>query len=170
MSKARAMVVNKTSLAEMARALGLGDALRMSRGEESSGGARKDSLLADAYEALVAAVFLDGGFEAARRLFESAFERRIEDAMGGKLRARDYKTRLQEVSQARFGQAPVYRIVDESGPDHAKTFVTELRIRGTVWATGRGSSKKEAEQSAARKALTRLEEGVEAPESKERGA
>jgi ribonuclease III len=157
MSKVRAMVVNKTSLAEMARDLRLGDALRMSRGEQSSGGAQKQSLLANAYEALVAAVFLDGGYDAARRIFEAAFERRIADAMGGRLRSQDFKTRLQEVCQARFGSPPSYRIVEEHGPDHAKVFVTELRIRGTSWGTGRGTSKKEAEQDAARAALARLE-------------
>ena len=157
MSKIRAMVVNKTSLAEMARELQLGDALRMSRGEQASGGALKPSLLANVYEALVAAVFLNGGFAAAQRLFEGAFERRIRDAMGGKLRSQDYKTRLQEVCQARFGSPPSYRIVEERGPDHAKVFVTELRIRGSVWGTGRGTSKKEAEQDAARAALERFE-------------
>ena len=157
MSKIRAMVVSKAGLAEMARELKIGEVLRMSRGEEASGGAEKASLLADAYEALAAAVFLDGGFEAARRLYEAEFERRVRDAMGGKLGARDYKTRLQEVCQARFGSPPVYRIVDERGPDHAKVFVTELRIKGKPWGTGRGSSKKESEQDAARAVLEKLE-------------
>ena len=157
MSRIRAMVVNKNSLAGMARKMDLGPALRMSRGERASGGRKKESLLANAYEALVGAVHLDGGYHAAERLFRSAFEKRIEAAIRGRLQTQDFKTRLQEVCQARFGCVPEYRLVAEEGPDHAKVFTSEIRFGGKVWGKGSGRSKKESEQSAAGDTLAELD-------------
>ncbi len=153
MAKVRAAVVNEASLAAVARGLGLGEALLLGKGEEASGGRSKASILADAMEAVLGAVFLDGGLDAARRL--------VRQRWGELLAARadapgrlDYKTRLQEVL-ARDGRVPEYEVEGE-GPDHAMTFTAQVRIGGEVVSSGSGSSKKRAEQDAARRALEQL--------------
>ncbi len=155
LSKMRARLVSETALAQVARRLGLGRFLRLGRGEELSGGRDKSSLLADAFEAVVAAVYHDGGYDAARRSVLTVLEPEltVESASGGGL---DYKTQLQEYCQQLFGQLPVYRVTRESGPDHRKVFHVALMINGRCYGEGTGKSKKEAEQQAAKEALERV--------------
>jgi ribonuclease-3 len=155
LSKLRAIVVSEASLAAGARALQLGDFLRLGRGEEQTGGREKSSILADALEALFGAVYLDGGFENASGVIRRLLEPLVEQAVAGHLGA-DYKTRLQELSQARLRQIPAYEVVDQRGPDHAKIFVVVVRLDGRELARAEGHSKKEAEQEAARLALSQL--------------
>jgi len=157
LSKSRARIVNASSLEAAARRLRLGEHLRLGRGEEKTGGREKQTLLADAFEAVVAAVYLDGGLGAVREvlrkhLFDQALEER-----GESISESDRKSALQELLQGQ-GRAPAeYRVAGESGPDHQKVFQIEVWIDGAYMATGEGSSKKEAEQRAARSALEQLE-------------
>jgi ribonuclease-3 len=150
LAKARAAVVSAATLAEVGATLGLGTDLRLGKGEAASGGAEKSSILADAVEAVIGAVFVDGGIEPARSLVLSQLDDRIS-AAASRPGARDYKTRLQEIAASDGERPPVYEIV-ESGPDHLKRFEATVRIGGEVRGTGNGSSKKEAEQRAARAA------------------
>jgi len=161
LSKMRAALVNARVLADKARALDLGRWLRIGKGEERSGGRDKESILACAYEALLGAVYADAGYEAARRVVDTHF---ASDVTGGDVteQLRDHKTRLQELTQRLYREAPLYTLVEESGPDHAKRFVTELRIAGRVYGRGVGHSKKTAEQAAAMEALRALQ--LEHPE------
>ncbi len=147
LSVTRAQVVSEAGLSELAAELGLGEFLRLGRGEERTGGRNKPSLLADAFEAVVAAVYLDGGFEASRGLVERLLRRRLSavDTSG----FYDFKTRLQESSQAKLKATPEYRVVGEAGPDHDKTFEVAVHIKEREWARAHGKSKKEAEQRAA---------------------
>ncbi len=151
MAKVRAACVNKIELARLAREIGVGPSLTMAPGEELSGGRDKDSILSDAMEAILAAVYLDGGLAAARTVILRLWTGLIDD----KARApghRDYKTRLQEALAAK-GQRPEYR-VSGSGPDHARRFLAVVSMEGRELGRGSGRSKKEAEQAAARAALT----------------
>jgi ribonuclease-3 len=154
LSKLRAGLVNAETLAQKARALDLGRWLRLGKGEEKSGGRDKESILAAVYEALLGAVYLDAGYEAARRLVETHFAADLTSEAAAGLR--DYKTRLQELAQRLFRATPVYQLVEESGPDHAKRFVSELSIAGQPYGRGVGHSKKTAEQAAAMEALDLL--------------
>jgi ribonuclease-3 len=142
-------------LAELAKRLGLGSCLRLGRGEELSGGREKDSLLADAIEAVIAAVHLDGGVEASRRLVSRLLREEFSHVVSHRHRAGedDYKTQVQEWCQRRFDSLPSYAVVRESGPDHDKLFEVEVTVNGEVVGRGTGRSKKEAEQSAAKQAL-----------------
>lgn len=154
LSKMRAGLVNEKTLAALARRLRLGAFLRMGKGEMLTGGRDKTSLLADALEALLGAVYLDGGFEAARSLVERLF---FSDRLGQVFSAEeDYKTLLQEWCQGTMKSTPIYRLVGEEGPDHQKTFFVELSLGERVLSRGKGNSKKEAEQKAAQKALSLL--------------
>jgi ribonuclease-3 len=155
LSRMRAGLVNSDVLAEKAAQLNLGTLLRMGKGEERSGGRSKPSILAGAYEALVGAVFRDGGYGAALGIVERHF---AADLSGKQLGQRDFKTRLQEISQLLFRAPPLYRVVSEKGPDHAKRFVTEIVINGRVLGRGEGSSKKQSEQEAAQQALRELQQ------------
>jgi len=156
LSKLRAGLVDAETLATKARALDLGRWLRLGKGEEKSGGREKESILAAVYEALLGAVYLDAGFEAARRVVETHFAPDLTtQASAGR---RDYKTRLQELTQRLFRATPIYHLVEESGPDHAKRFVSELSIAGRPYGRGVGHSKKTAEQAAAMAALEALSE------------
>lgn len=157
LSKSRARIVNASSLESAARRLRLGEHLRLGRGEEKTGGREKQTLLADAFEAVVAAVYLDSGLSAARALLQRVlFEQALEER-GERIAESDRKSALQEFLQRR-GQAPAeYRLAGESGPDHQKTFQIEVWINGECLARGEGSTKKEAEQQAARSALEQLE-------------
>jgi ribonuclease-3 len=155
LSRMRAALVNSTALAEKAARLGLGSSLRLGKGEERSGGRDKPSILAGAFEALLGAVYRDGGYDAARRMIERYFG---ADTKENKLSQQDYKTRLQEISQMLFRAPPSYRLVSESGPDHDKFFVTEIAMGGKVLGKGRGKTKKQAEQEAAREALAELQQ------------
>ncbi|HJZ89212.1 MAG TPA: ribonuclease III [Polyangia bacterium] len=155
LSKRRAAIVNEPGLWDVAETLGLGEWLFLGRGEEQTGGRRKASLLADACEAVLAAVYLDGGFPAAFRVIRRLFEERI--VLTQRAGAEDYKTQLQEMVQARLRQVPRYIVVAEHGPDHEKTFEIAVQIGGREVARGSGKSKKEAEQRAAAGALAQLE-------------
>jgi len=157
LSKSRARLVNAQALELAARRLQLGEHLRLGRGEEKTGGREKPALLADAFEAVVAAIYLDAGLAAAKEmlrttLFESALEER-----GSNLFETDRKSALQEFLQGRGKPPAEYRLAAESGPDHHKTFEVEVWINGSCMASGQGSTKKEAEQRAAGIALERLE-------------
>jgi ribonuclease-3 len=143
-------------LAAKARCLGLGEAIRLGKGEEKSGGREKDSILSAAYEAVLGATYLDGGYEAARRIVERDFATDVEGAPSPG--EDDYKTRLQELTQRRLRVSPVYHVVEEHGPDHDKRFVIDLSIDGRGYGRGTGTSKKAAEQAAAMQALERLAE------------
>lgn len=152
MSKLRASVVNESSLAAMAKGIGLDQYLLLGRGEELSGGRKKPSILADSFEAVVAAIYMDGGFEEAFRIVSGHFSRLLSKTD----LYIDYKTRLQELTQERLRCMPVYNLKSTSGPDHARMFEVELQIEGRLYGTGSGKTKKEAEQEAAREALENL--------------
>jgi ribonuclease III len=141
-------------LAEVARELGIGDAVRLGRGEELSGGRDKSSILADTLEAVLGAVYLDKGLPRAAALVRRLFERRVMEA-AGRGAALDYKTSLQELAASDLGGMPAYSI-EEEGPDHAKRFTATVSVAGTAYGTGKGRSKKEAEQHAARQAFEAL--------------
>lgn len=162
LSKLKAQLVSEPSLAKAAKRLELGVLLRLGKGEELSKGREKHSLLANAMEALIAAVYLDGGLEASREFTLRIFgeELRTIQELQGESELEDYKTRLQELCQKRYDTLPRYVTVRESGPDHRKTFEVELSIRGDLVGTGRGLSKKEAEQMAAKQALEQMRNGL----------
>ena len=157
LSKLRAHLVSERHLIQVAQQLELGHYLRLGRGEEKSGGRHKPALLVDALEAILAAVYLDAGLIAARELLQrNLFEQALEER-GERIAESDHKSALQEFLQGR-GQAPAeYRLAGESGPDHQKTFEIEVWVNGECLAKGAGSTKKEAEQQAARSALEQLE-------------
>jgi ribonuclease-3 len=157
LSKMRAALVNASALAEKAARLELGELLRMGKGEERSGGRKKKSILAGAFEALLGAIYWDGGYEPARGVVERYFAPDIE---GTKLGQQDYKTRLQEISQMLFHEPPAYKLVAETGPDHEKRFATEIVVGGKVLGRGEGRSKKQAEQQAAERALEGLQKNI----------
>jgi ribonuclease-3 len=154
LSRMRAALVNSSVLADKALMLNLGELLRLGKGEERSGGRSKPSILAGAFEALLGAVYRDGGYQAAGLLVARYFAADVEEK---KLGLQDYKTRLQEISQMLFREPPVYRLVSERGPDHAKSFVTEIAVGGKVLGKGEGRSKKQSEQEAAKQALDELQ-------------
>jgi len=162
LSKIRAAVVDEVGLAAVARSLDLGALLRVGRGEELTGGRQKASLLADAMEAVVAALYLGSGMAPVMALVDRFVADAFARASAGTL-DRDYKTQLQEWAQSRLRAGPRYRVVAEHGPDHDKTFDVELEIRGEVLGRGVGHSKKDAEQAAARQALDELAARVAAP-------
>jgi ribonuclease-3 len=156
LSKLRAGLVNAERLAHKARLVDLGRWLRLGKGEERTGGREKERILASAYEAVLGAVYLDAGYEAARRVVDAHFTpdvHRSPESPGH----RDYKTRLQELTQRLYHETPVYTLAAEHGPDHAKEFVIELAIGGKVLGRGVGRSKKLAEQAAAMEALAQLD-------------
>ncbi|MDR1450757.1 MAG: ribonuclease III [Helicobacteraceae bacterium] len=156
LTKLRAALVNEETLAKIALFLKLDSALFLSASETRNQGREKPSILADAYEALIGAIYLDGGLDAARRCALSAQEALFKEIDPARLLS-DYKTRLQELTQARFGVVPEYRVAAESGPAHKKEFEIALSVGGADIALGRGGSKKAAEQEAAKTALIALE-------------
>jgi len=155
LSKIRASIVNEHSLADIARKLTIGDYLLLGKGEETSGGRTKPSILSNAFEALTAAIYLDCGFENAYDFIKAVFEPLIEEGTKTAI-YRDYKTAVQEICQNRFKDIPKYMLTKESGPDHDKVFEVRLSLAGNIMTTGTGKSKKEAEQQAAKKALETL--------------
>jgi ribonuclease-3 len=155
LSVTRAQVVSETGLSDVAGQLGIGQWLMLGKGEEKSGGRTKPSILADAFEAIVAAVYLDSGFEAADAMVHRLLAQRIETVEFKGFY--DFKTRLQETAQARMKATPTYQVVQELGPDHDKRFVVAVQINNDEWARAVGKSKKEAEQMAAAEAHFRLE-------------
>jgi ribonuclease III len=157
MTRVRAEVVSEKNLAMVARELDLGSFLRLGKGERLTGGQNKDSLLADALEAVFGAVYRDGGYDAVRDVVLNLLSRHIELAVERK-RGLDYKTRLQELVQARFGIVPHYLLQRASGPDHGKTYQVAVGFNERVFGPGVGRTKKKAEQEAARLALMELGE------------
>jgi ribonuclease III len=161
LAKIRAAAVNTHSLAEVARGLGLGDQVKLGRGEEQSGGRDKDSILADALEAILGAVYLDRGADAAASLIVRLFGDLLDD-ITDRRESLDYKTSLQELTAATMALLPVYGLT-EAGPDHEKRFRAEVTVDGEVLGHGAGRSKKEAEQAAAREAYDALRSRLSPP-------
>lgn len=159
LSKLKAKLVSETSLGNAARRLDLGARLQLGRGEELSKGREKTSLLADALEALIAAIYLDGGLEASRAFTLDALSEELHkiESLQTKPGRDDYKTRFQEWCQKRYELLPQYVTVRETGPDHQKLFEVEVQVGSKVVGTGQGHSKKEAEQVAAQRALEHVE-------------
>jgi ribonuclease-3 len=157
LSKIRASLVNAQVLAQKAEALSLGRWLRLGWGEERSGGRQKGSILACAYEAVLGAVYLDGGFAPALELVSTHFASDLEEKPAGT--EFDSKTQLQEVTQKIFKQTPVYEVVEVRGPDHQKRFVSQVLIAGKPYGRGEGPSKKGAHQAAASQTLALLQDG-----------
>jgi ribonuclease-3 len=153
LTRMRAALVCEQSLYEVAKELELGGYLKLGRGEEAGGGRERQSILADAVEAVFAAVYLDGGIEQVRALIIRVLLSRAPAAEERK----DYKTTLQEVAQRRIGQVLTYHMVSQSGPDHNKMFLFEVRLNDRAIGRGEGRSKKEAEQAAARDALEHMD-------------
>jgi ribonuclease-3 len=154
LAQRRAELVNAVALAALSRQLGLGSSLLLGKGEEATGGRDKTSILADALEAVIGAVYLDGGLDQVRRLILNLFRDRIADVQAGG-RISDHKSRLQELAAREFGELPRYRI-SETGPEHEKVFSARVSLGGAVMGEGIGRTKKEAEQSAAGVAHRRL--------------
>ena len=156
LSKIRAAAVNEVQLAELAREVNIGDFLNLGKGEHMTGGRDKPSLLSDAYEAVLGAIYLDRGFGKAEKVITAHFADALK-TLGIKGFYKDYKTRLQEVSQARFRTIPKYKLIREIGPDHRKIFEINLFIAKELYGVGKGHSKKLAEQDAAKVALEKIE-------------
>jgi len=150
LSKLRSSLVCTQSLSSFAKEMSLGDCLRMGKGETASGGAQRPSVLEDAFEALIAAIYLDGGIEEARKFVLRFLSREVDNHHSN---FKDYKSLLQEIIQQNPDERLSYAVIGESGPDHDKRFEVELRLNSNVIATGKGTSKKNAEQMAARQAL-----------------
>ena len=161
LTRRKQTVVCAEALADAARAIDLGSFLRLGRGEDQSGGRLKPSLLADAFEAVVGALFLDRGLRPTRAFVRRHLGPRLHATRDMSASDSDFKTRFQELSQARWRQTPRYRIAATVGPPHARSFDAEVTVDGRIVGTGRGTSRKQAEQEAARAALagTRGETG-----------
>lgn len=156
LSKMRASIVNTDSLASISRNFELSSCLCLSRGEQENQGREKKSILANAYEALAAAVYYDGGYDVVFNMIHAHFKPLIDEA-GKRGYSNDYKSRLQELVQKLFNATPVYEIISEQGPDHFKTFEAQVIINDQRYGNGHGGNKKTAEQQAARQALQQLE-------------
>lgn len=154
LTMARSRLVNTNALARRAREIGLNEVIVLGKGEEKTGGRKKPSILADVFEAVLGAVFLDGGFEAARRVVEHVFD--LEEEGHEPSAEEDAKTSLQELTQRLYRQLPAYQTLSVEGPDHARHFVVEVSVAGRVLGTGSGRSKRIAAQEAARQALVEL--------------
>ncbi|NOZ68475.1 MAG: ribonuclease III [Deferribacteres bacterium] len=157
LSKIKAYIVQEPTLAETARNLNIGAYLLLGKGEEMTGGREKASLLADAFEAVLAAIYLDGGYKKARDFVLRHLTDKI-DELAEEDFIFDFKTRLQEVSQARFGVLPEYITHKEEGPEHRKVFEVKVYINDTFWGAGRGKTKKAAAQKAAEAGLKKIRE------------
>jgi ribonuclease-3 len=157
LSRMRATLVNESQLAEIARTIALGSHIMLGKGELLSNGREKNSILADTFEAVVAAVFLDGGFKAAYRIIDIHLAPLLEEIQT-LISSQDFKSQLQELVQVNQQQMPDYSVIGENGPDHDKTFSVRLKVLDLI-TDGRGKSKKQAEQDAAKKALEILRNG-----------
>ena len=155
LTRMRAALVDEANLARVAAALELGTWLSLGRGEEKSGGREKRSILADACEALLAAVYLDGGIAAARKVVTRLFADSAAASLAGTV-SRDYKTELQEFAQASYATAPAYELIAADGPAHDRSYCVRVLLNGAPAGEGSGRSKKEAQQAAARQALAML--------------
>jgi ribonuclease III len=156
LAKTKSFLVSTTQLAQISQELGLGRLFRLSYGEEKTGGREKRALLADLFESLTAAIYLDGGIAAARSFILTSFKSRLDHIVQGTLAFNDYKSLLQEQLHERGLPEPRYRVIEETGPEHRKQFLVEVRISADRVATGTGRSKKEAQQQAARNAIQQL--------------
>jgi ribonuclease-3 len=155
MSKIKSYIVKRKVLSEIASSLSLGDYLRIGKGEDDTGGRKKSSILSNALEALIGAVYVDGGMKEARDLVQRMFGERLDAAIShGDLH--DYKTELQEVSQMRSGVLPEYRLAEQKGSEHRRIFVYDVYVAGRCLGHGIGKSKKEAQEAAAKEALEAL--------------
>ncbi|MBC5736490.1 ribonuclease III [Lawsonibacter faecis] len=152
LTRTRAALVCEGSLVEVAHQLELGSYLKLGKGEDAGGGRERPSIVADAVEAVLAAVYLDGGIGSARKIIQKFILDREEEKGG----SRDYKTALQELVQRESGQVLTYRLIGSNGPDHAKVFQVEVDLNGAPVGGGEGHSKKEAEQNAAKAAIEKL--------------
>jgi len=155
LSKIRASLVNEAALASVARKLGIGTCVFLGKGEARAGGRERDALLADTLEALLGAIYLDSGFEAAEQVVGRLFEDKLSGTLTPMLSG-DFKTVLQELAQGLYKEVPAYKVTAETGPDHAKTFEVVVCVAGRTIGSGRGASKKRASQAAARDALMHL--------------
>ena len=155
LTKLRANIVCEESLSEVSKKIELGTHMLLGKGEEATGGRERVSILADAVEAVIAAIYLDGGIESARKFVLTQMDEIIQDSIKGRI-FRDYKTHLQEVIQSQGETNIIYDLVEEIGPDHNKKFVMQVKLNDEVLGTGEGKSKKEAEHSAAKQALRRM--------------
>jgi len=156
-SKLKASIVSATSLARLGDRIDLGSFLILGRGEEKTGGRRKLALIADSYEALIAAIYLDGGIEQVRAFIVREFASLVEEARRAGAGGQDYKSALQELVQSQNAPLPEYRLAGTVGPDHRKLFQVEVVVNGDPVAEASGTSKKEAEQEAAKLALEKLQ-------------
>ena len=156
LSRRRQSIVRTSALAGVAARLGLGEGISLGRGEEQTGGRKKPSLLADVFEAVLGAIYLDGGIRSARAFVRRELGGPLRETRGSGWTSDDFKTKLQETVQARLQQTPRYRIVSTTGPDHALDFVVEVRIGDRVLGRGTGTNRKRAEQDAAEQALDSL--------------
>ncbi len=155
LTKARASIVSRDSLAREAKKLGLGQFLFLGKGEEKSGGRNRKSILSDVYEAILGAIFLDGGLHQVRHFLSRNLLRDVDGRINRKFDD-NYKSRLLEYVQARGREGPKYRVFAERGPEHRKEFAVEVRINGKVMGKGKGYTKRKAEQEAARQAIKTL--------------
>jgi ribonuclease III len=155
LTQARSTIVNRDTLAERAKANGLGRHILMGPSEERSGGRKRDSILADAFEAVIGAIYLDGGLKPASRFILEQLASHIDRAISD-VPVQNYKSRLLEYVQARSGRSPKYELVSEKGPDHRKEFTMAVRVEGKIVGEGKGPNKKKAEQEAAREAIRKL--------------
>jgi ribonuclease-3 len=157
MTKLRAALVRTETLARLAISIGLGNYVFLGRGEEASGGRTKQSILAGVFEAVIGAILIDHGFNACRDFIHGLFIDEMGEAADERL-IEDYKSQLQEITQARHHIAPIYRTINEDGPEHSKEFTVEVIVDGRMIAIGRGKSKRQAETEAARAALESMEQ------------
>ena len=155
LSRIRANLVNETRLSEVARSIELGDYLLLGKGEIQTNGREKNSILANAFEAVLAAIYLDTGYDTALSIIEHHFKRLVDSAQDLNV-GMDFKSRLQEAAQGSLKAIPLYEVIQESGPDHDKTFQVRMTV-GSIEAEGVGKSKKTAEQEAARRGLKQIE-------------
>ena len=159
LSKMRAAVVNEKTLYEITKPLNLNQLIRLGKGETRTGGAEKPSILSSAFEALIAAIYIDGGFNAVYPVVRYLFAPLFKDDHAA-ISFQDHKTKLQETSQGKYRLTPTYHLIGSSGPDHAKEFEVEVRIRDYVLAKAKGPSKKDAEQNAAREGMNCLPDSI----------
>ncbi|OCC15386.1 Ribonuclease III [Dissulfuribacter thermophilus] len=158
LTRMRAFLVNENQLASQAQRLTIGEFIKLGKGEERSGGRYKKSILADTFEAITGAIYLDGGLDPCFKFIKSIYDELLKNVTS-QFKIDDYKSALQELTQAKFHVVPTYRVERISGPDHNRSFEVALIFEGDVLARGKGSSKKKAEQEAAKKALKILKDG-----------
>lgn len=159
LSKMRASLVNEKSFEKLALKLNLGDTIFISQAEENNGGRKKSSLLSNAFEAVMGALYIEAGLEKVRDFMEDLLEESYKDVNYNSI-FKDYKTSLQELTQAHFGVTPTYELIRSFGPDHKKEFEIQVFVNSRKFAKAKGRSKKEAQQKAAKKALDVLEKEV----------